>query len=87
MVRVILSSALQSPCGVHQEPLLTGETVGDLVDALAAQYPDSRAVLMLGNRLRPGILVALDGRFSSLGLHQPVTDAREVVFLCGVFGG
>ena len=91
-VQVLLPSVLASLVGgekhLHVEP--RGETLSDLLDALAAEHP------MLGRRIRDEtgqvrrfVNVYVDGedvRFQA-GVDTPVRDGAEVQVLPSVAGG
>ena len=66
---------------------LDGESVADLIDALEARFPGIRARLCAGDRLRPGLNVAVNSEFSDLGLLQRVQAGCEVHFVPAVGGG
>lgn len=65
----------------------SGRNVRQLIDELEAAYPGLKAALMNDDRLRPDIVVAVDGQITRLGLLQPLTDANEVIFLPALSGG
>lgn len=64
-----------------------GRTVGELVDELERRYPGIRERLCTGDRLRPGLIVAINSEFSDRGLLQLVDADSEVHFLPAVGGG
>ena len=91
-VEVVLPGVLADLAGgsKHLELQPSGETLGDLLDTMAAQYP------LLGRRIRDEtgavrrfVNVYVDGediRFTD-GLDTPVADGREVQILPAVAGG
>jgi molybdopterin synthase sulfur carrier subunit len=87
MPTVFLPPPLRRLAGGHAVVAIDGETVGDLVDALESRYPGIRARLCDGDRLRPGLNVAVNSEFSDLGLLQRVPPDSEVHFLPAVGGG
>lgn len=66
---------------------VSGRTVRAVIRALDGRYPGIRDRLCAGEKLAPALAVAVDGRLSRLGLHQPVTEASEVRFLPAIEGG
>ena len=64
-----------------------GRTVRKLLIALDETYPGLKAALVDGDKLKPGIAVAVDGQISHLGLLQPLTDENEVFFVPAIGGG
>jgi molybdopterin converting factor small subunit len=66
---------------------VSGANVRDVVDGLESQFPGIKDRLCQGDRLRPGISVAVGGEVSSLGLLQRVEDESEVHFLPAIAGG
>ena len=66
---------------------VSGTNVRQVLEALEAQYPGIKARLCLGEELRPGMAVAVDGNMSSLGLRQKLLPTSEVHFLPAIGGG
>ena len=64
-----------------------GRTVGEVIAALDGAYPGIQQRLCEGERLRPGIAVAIDERIVRLGLRAPVGEFSELRFLPAVAGG
>ncbi|MES2793774.1 MAG: MoaD/ThiS family protein [Planctomycetota bacterium] len=64
-----------------------GTTVRQALAALEAQYPGVTARLCLGDELRPGIAVGIDGHLSNQGLRQKVQPTSEIHFLPAIGGG
>jgi sulfur-carrier protein len=91
-VQVLLPGVLAAMAGgeKHLDVDPTGETLGDLLDALESQHP------MLGRRIRDEtgqvrrfVNVYVDGediRFNG-GLTTPVRDGAEIQVLPSVAGG
>jgi molybdopterin synthase sulfur carrier subunit len=87
MARVWIPAALRSLTGGQECVELSGTRLGDVVDALESQFPGTRARLVQGDRLRPGIAAVVDGEVARLGLLQPVGPDSEVHFLPALSGG
>jgi len=64
-----------------------GRTVAEVVDALDAVYPGTKARLCEGSRLMPTLVVSVDGKLTRLGLSQPVGPRSEIRFLRASEGG
>ncbi len=64
-----------------------GATVGAVIDALESRFPGMRARLCDGDRLRPGVAVAVGTELATLGLLQPVPSGSEIHFLPAISGG
>ena len=58
-----------------------------LVEALEGQFPGAKERICEHGGLRPGISVVVNGRPSSLGLHQTLEPDDEVHFLPALGGG
>lgn len=64
-----------------------GETVGEIITALEADYPGIQERLVDEGRIRPGISVVVDSSVSNVGLRHPLTEQSEVHFLPAISGG
>ena len=64
-----------------------GVTVREVVDNLEVSCPGIRVRLLEEGRLRSNIRVAVDGRISTLGLLERVSETSEVHFVAAVGGG
>lgn len=64
-----------------------GANVREVLDAVEAQFPGIKSRLCVGDQLKPGMAVSVDGQVSSLGLRQKVQPASEVHFLPAIGGG
>ena len=87
MPRVFLPPPLRRLADGQAVVDVEGDTVGELVDALEQRYSGIRDRLCEGDRLRPGLNVAVNSEFSDLGLLQRVDPDSEVHFLPAVGGG
>jgi molybdopterin converting factor small subunit len=65
----------------------SGRNVRQLINELDEAYPGLKGALMNDDKLRPDIVVAVDGKITRLGLLQPLTDVNEVIFLPAMSGG
>ena len=66
---------------------IDGGTVADLVEALDLRYPGIARRLVADGKLRPGLLVFVDGDHSRAGLRHEVTASSDVHFLHAISGG
>lgn len=66
---------------------VTGLNVRQVLEELELKFPGFRSRLCVGDELKPGISVAVDGHMSTLGLRQKVTADSEVHFLPAIGGG
>jgi sulfur-carrier protein len=65
-----------------------GRTVREVITNLDASYPGMRdALLADGEKLRPGVAVAVDGYVAPLGLYQRVGEGSELQFIPAIGGG
>lgn len=87
MPRVFLPPPLRRLADGQAVVAIDGDSVADLIDQLESRYPGIRARLCEGDRLRPGLSVAVNSGFSDLGLLQRVKPDDEVHFIPAVGGG
>lgn len=87
MPTVYIPAPLQGLAGGRASVEVAGETVRELVENLERAWPGLQERLREGDRLRPHIRVAVDGRISPLGLLERVSASSEVHFVAAVSGG
>ena len=80
-VRVHLSSNLRGPTGGLAEVDAEGAIVGALIDDLDKRYPG------LGDALRAGVSVVIDGLLVAYPEYEPVADGALVYFIPQTSGG
>ena len=80
-VRVHLSSNLRGPTGGLAELDADGTTVGAVIADLDRRYPG------LGETLRTGTSVVIDGLLIAHPLYEPVADGAQVYFVPQTAGG
>ena len=78
---------MQSCTGGEETVEMEGRTVRRLILALDEEYPGLKDALMDGDRLKPGIAVAVNGQVSQLGALQPLQENNEVFFVPAIGGG
>jgi sulfur-carrier protein len=66
---------------------VAGTDVNSVLDAVEALYPGLRGRLVENGRLRPGIVVAVDGDVSPQGLRRRLDHASEIHFVRAAAGG
>lgn len=64
-----------------------GTDVGGALAAADAVYPGLRARLVADDRLRPGIVAAVNGEVSPRGLRQRLAQGSEIHFVRAAAGG
>lgn len=84
---VFIPPPLQAITGGRASLEVEGATVRQIIENLERAWPGLKERLLEGERLRPHIRVAVDGRISSLGLLEKVSAASEVHFVAAVSGG
>jgi molybdopterin synthase sulfur carrier subunit len=62
-------------------------TLGQLVEELERSFPGIRARLCVGETLRPGFAVVVDGEVARRGWLHPLGPESEVHFLPAIGGG
>ena len=87
MAVVWIPSLLRPLTSGHKQVTVSGATVGEIIAALDRQYPGIRARISDGDRLQPGIAIAIDGVVGTLGLRQPVGTDSEVHITPAISGG
>jgi molybdopterin synthase sulfur carrier subunit len=87
VVKVFIPPLLRDAAGGLADIDVTAATVRQAVVALDAKFPGIRDRLCVGDVLRPGLAVAVNGTVSSLGLLQKIPDGAEVHFLPALGGG
>ena len=80
-VRVHLSSNLRGPTGGLAEVEADGATVSAVIDDLDRRYPG------LGDSLRVGVSVVIDGLLIAHPDYEPVADGTQVYFIPQTAGG
>ena len=78
---------MQAYTGGKEIVEMEGRTVRRLIVALDEAYPGVKDALMDGDRLKPGIAVAVNGQVSQLGPLQPLEENNEVFFVPAIGGG
>ena len=87
MVRVFLPPLVRELTEGKDEVEAEGSNVRQVVASLEARFPGIRDRLCVGDDIKPGLAVAVDGQVSQFGLWQPVGENSEIQFLPAIGGG
>src|SRR5687767_8867536 len=87
MAKVWVPSLMRDLTGGQSIVTVKGSTVRQVIENLEVKYPGSKARLLKGDALKPGIGVAIDGEMVRYGLSEKVKAGSEVHFLPAVSGG
>ena len=87
MAIVWIPSLMQKLTGGRGEIEVEGRTVREIIDNLDALHPGIKERLVSGDRIRPGLAVAVNAEVSEEGLRQVVSPSSEVHFVAAVSGG
>lgn len=66
---------------------IEGLTVRELVESLEVRYPDLAGKIRVGEGMKPGLTVVVDGHVTPRGLLEKVEPASEIHFLPAIGGG
>jgi molybdopterin converting factor small subunit len=84
---VWIPSLMQKLTGGRDKVAVEGSTIREVIDSLESKHPGIRERLVDGDRIRPGLAVAVDAEVSEEGLRQKVAPGSEVHFVAAVSGG
>ncbi|QDU93331.1 MoaD/ThiS family protein [Lignipirellula cremea] len=84
---VFIPPASRELAGGVQQVEVTGQNVGQVIDALEEKFPGMRSRLCSDEGLRPGISVTVNDQVGVLGLHHPTPADCEIHFLPALGGG
>ena len=87
MAIVYIPAQLARLTGGKSSLEVEGATVRQVIDNLERVVPGIRERLLVEDRLRPNISVAVDGEVSPVGLLEPVSAESEVHFIAAISGG
>ena len=82
-----IPSLLQSLTDGADKVVVSGATVGEIIENLEARFPGVKDRLVQGGEIRPHIAVAIDGDVSPEGLEQDVQESSEIHFIPALSGG
>ena len=78
---------MQTYTGGKETVEMEGRTVRRLIVALNETYPGLKDALMDGDRLKPGIAVAVNGPGQPTGTPATPAEDNEVFFVPAIGGG
>jgi molybdopterin synthase sulfur carrier subunit len=84
---VWIPSLLQNLTDGEEKVVVSGATVGEIIDNLDVRFPGVKERLVHNGAIRPHIAVAIDGDVSPEGLEQDVQESSEVHFIPALSGG
>jgi sulfur-carrier protein len=84
---VWIPSLLQSLTAGADWVIVSGATVGEIIESLEVRFPGVKDRLVQGGEIRPHIAVAIDGDVSPEGLEQDVRESSEIHFIPALSGG
>jgi molybdopterin synthase sulfur carrier subunit len=84
---VWIPSLLQNLTGGEEQVVVSGATVGEIIDQLEGRFPGVKERLVHDGAIRPHIAVAIDGDVSPEGLEQDVQASSEIHFIPALSGG
>jgi molybdopterin converting factor small subunit len=87
MPRVFIPPLLRSLTDGREVIDVVGETVSEVIDSLNREFPGVCERLVAGDRLKPGLSVAVGTKVSARGLLSKVGPDDEVHFLPAIGGG
>lgn len=71
----------------HESLTLDGSTVREVLAAGERRFPGLCDAILRDERLRPGLVISVDGAIATLGLRQPVANNAELHILPAIGGG
>ncbi|MBW3623024.1 MAG: MoaD/ThiS family protein [Armatimonadetes bacterium] len=87
MATVHIPAPLRTLTGGQAEVTAPGETLGEVMDRLAAEHPGLKERLTNGDRIRAGFAVFVDGVSASPYLNTRLDENAEVYFAPAIAGG
>lgn len=87
MAVVWIPSLLQNLTDGEEKVVVSGATVGEIIDNLDVRFPGVKERLVHNGAIRPHIAVAIDGDVSPEGLEQDVQESSEIYFIPALSGG
>ena len=87
MPRVFIPPLMRPLTSGHEFVDVAGHNVREVIDNLNQQFPGLRDRLIDGDRLKPGLSVAVGKKVSARGLTSKTQPEDEVHFLPAIGGG
>lgn len=87
MTTVFIPATLRRLTNGADRVNVSGETVGELIDALDERFPGMRDALVRDGDLVPHFAVSIDDVLAETGIDESVGSASEVHFVPPLGGG
>jgi sulfur-carrier protein len=87
MATVFIPASLRKFTAGRDRVLVSGRTLGRVIDELERQFPGIRAQLVESGDVKPSIAVSIDGEVATEGLRESVGESSQVHFLPALGGG
>lgn len=87
MARVQIPSFLAEYTGGVRRLEVSGRSVKEVVEHLEQQFPAMAGQIRQGEKIRPTLIITVDGQLAAGGLDHPVGPASDVCFLPFLGGG
>lgn len=84
---VWIPALLRDLTGGTDQVTVPGATVRQVIEQIEKRFPGMQERLCDGDRLRPSIVVVVDGAVSRQRMRQVLADTSEVHFLPTIGGG
>lgn len=87
MIRLCIPPDLHALTGGLRELDVSGTTVGAALAEADQLCPGLSDQLTRDGKLKPGLMISVNGAFATRGLREPTPEGSEVHFLPGIGGG
>jgi molybdopterin synthase sulfur carrier subunit len=87
MATVFIPSQWRDLTAGRGQMVLPGASVGEVLNAVVAAYPQVAERLFDDGRIRPGLAIAVDGEMGSHSLRHPLREASELSIIPMIAGG
>ncbi len=87
MPEVWIPSLMRCLTAGQEQVQVPGQTIREVIENLEASFPGIKDRICDGDRIKPGLAVAIDGVVSTDGMRQKVRAVSEVHFVTAISGG
>ena len=87
MAMVQIPLMLAEHTGGQRRIKVAGGTLGEIIGQLEQQFPGLAGQIHQGAKIRPTLVVTVDGQLAAQGLDTPIQPTSEVCFLPFLGGG
>jgi sulfur-carrier protein len=87
MAIVVIPALLRKYTGGLERVVVTGRTVGQVIDELSGKYPQLREHLLENGDVKPSVAVSIDGEMGTGGVLDRVSESSEIFFIPAIGGG